>query len=116
MNSNYDFAGLLLVRRRGACSGSLWIARRPSGVAQRVTEMDVNIYRGSANTSIANYDEIPFDRHIKVAYDYRDYFSAFKMLHCSSIRSCSTNWPARELWIRSIRITALGAALGLHWN
>lgn len=50
------------------------------GVVQHVTEMDVNIYSGSANTSIANYDEIPLDRHIKVAYHYRDYFNAFKQL------------------------------------
>ncbi len=50
------------------------------GVQQHVTEMDVNIYSGSANTSIANYDEIPLDRHIKVAYHYRDYFNAFKQL------------------------------------
>ena len=50
------------------------------GVVQHVTEMDVNIYSGSANTSIANYDEIPFDRHVKVAYHYRDYFHAFKQL------------------------------------
>src|ERR1041385_8018597 len=42
--------------------------------------MDVNIYSGSANTSIANYDEIPLDRHIKVAYHYRDYFNALKQL------------------------------------
>jgi len=42
--------------------------------------MDVNIYRGSANTSIENYDEILFDRHIKLAYDYRDYFNAFRQL------------------------------------
>jgi endo-1,4-beta-xylanase len=50
------------------------------GVTQHVTEMDVNIYSGSANTSIANYDEIPLDRHIKVAYHYRDYFNALKQL------------------------------------
>ena len=50
------------------------------GVQQHVTEMDVNIYSGSANTSIANYDEIPLDRHIKVAYHYHDYFNAFKQL------------------------------------
>src|SRR5262249_7770165 len=50
------------------------------GVLQHVTEFDVNIYSGSANTSIANYDEIPFDRHVKVAYHYRDYFEAFKKL------------------------------------
>jgi endo-1,4-beta-xylanase len=50
------------------------------GVQQHVTEMDVNIYSGSANTSIANYDEIPLDRHVSVAYHYRDYFEAFKKL------------------------------------
>lgn len=50
------------------------------GVLQHVTEMDVNIYSGSANTSIANYDEIPLDRHVRVAYHYRDYFEAFKKL------------------------------------
>jgi uncharacterized repeat protein (TIGR01451 family) len=50
------------------------------GVYQQVTELDVNIYSGSANTSIANYDEIPLDRHIRVAYHYRDYFVAFKQL------------------------------------
>jgi uncharacterized repeat protein (TIGR01451 family) len=50
------------------------------GVLQHVTEFDVNIYSGSANTSIANYDEIPLDRHVKVAYQYRDYFEAFKKL------------------------------------
>jgi endo-1,4-beta-xylanase len=50
------------------------------GVLQHVTEMDVNIYSGSANTSIANYDEIPLDRHVSVAYHYRDYFEAFKKL------------------------------------
>jgi endo-1,4-beta-xylanase len=50
------------------------------GVQQHVTEMDVNIYSGSANTSIANYDEIPLDRHVRVAYHYRDYFEAFKKL------------------------------------
>ncbi len=50
------------------------------GVLQHVTEFDVNIYSGSANTPIANYDEIPLDRHVKVAYHYRDYFEAFKKL------------------------------------
>jgi endo-1,4-beta-xylanase len=50
------------------------------GVQQHVTEMDVNIYSGSANTSIPNYDEIPLDRHVSVAYHYRDYFDAFKRL------------------------------------
>jgi len=50
------------------------------GVLQHVTEMDVNIYSGSANTSIPNYDEIPPDRHVRVAYHYRDYFEAFKKL------------------------------------
>ncbi|HEU0184482.1 MAG TPA: endo-1,4-beta-xylanase, partial [Blastocatellia bacterium] len=50
------------------------------GVLQHVTEMDVNIYSGSANTSIPNYDEIPLDRHVRVAYHYRDYFEAFKKL------------------------------------
>jgi endo-1,4-beta-xylanase len=50
------------------------------GVLQHVTEMDVNIYSGSANTSIPNYDEIPLDRHIRVAYHYRDYFEALKKL------------------------------------
>jgi endo-1,4-beta-xylanase len=50
------------------------------GVLQHVTEFDVNIYSGSANTSIPNYDEIPPDRHVRVAYHYRDYFEAFKKL------------------------------------
>jgi len=50
------------------------------GVLQHVTEMDVNIYSGSANTSIPNYDEIPFDRHVRVGYHYRDYFEALKKL------------------------------------
>jgi hypothetical protein len=50
------------------------------GVLQHVTEMDVNIYSGSANTSIPNYDEIPLDRHVRVGYHYRDYFEAFKKL------------------------------------
>jgi endo-1,4-beta-xylanase len=50
------------------------------GVLQHVTEMDVNIYSGSANTSIPNYDEIPLDRHVRVAYHYRDYFEALKKL------------------------------------
>jgi endo-1,4-beta-xylanase len=50
------------------------------GVLQHVTEMDVNIYSGSANTSIPNYDEIPVDRHVRVGYHYRDYFEAFKKL------------------------------------
>jgi endo-1,4-beta-xylanase len=59
------------------------------GVQQHVTEMDVNIYSGSANTSIANYDEIPFGRHVKVAYHYRDYFNAFKQLK-GKITSVST--------------------------
>src|SRR5262245_1443549 len=50
------------------------------GVVQQVTEFDVNIYSGSANTPFANYDEIPLDRHVRVAYQYRDYFEAFKKL------------------------------------
>jgi len=50
------------------------------GVLQHVTEFDVNIYSGSANTSIPNYDEIPLDRHVRVGYHYRDYFEAFKKL------------------------------------
>src|SRR5262249_9862507 len=50
------------------------------GVVQQVTEFDVNIYSGSANTSFANYDEIPLDRHVSVAYQYRNYFEAFKKL------------------------------------
>ena len=50
------------------------------GVLQHVTEFDVNIYSGSANTLIPNYDEIPLDRHVRVGYHYRDYFEAFKKL------------------------------------
>jgi endo-1,4-beta-xylanase len=59
------------------------------GVQQHVTEMDVNIYSGSANTSIANYDEIPLDRHVKVAYHYRDYFNALRQLK-GKVTSVST--------------------------
>lgn len=50
------------------------------GVQQHVTEMDVNIYSGSASAPIANYSDIPLDRHISVAYHYRDYFEALKSL------------------------------------
>lgn len=59
------------------------------GVVQHVTEMDVNIYSGSANTSIANYDEIPLDRHIKVAYHYRDYFNALRQQLKGKVSSVS---------------------------
>ena len=50
------------------------------GLTQHVTEMDENIYTGSNNTSIANYDEIPPDRFVKQGYQYRDYFNAYKQL------------------------------------
>ncbi len=50
------------------------------GVDQQITEMDISIYTGSNNTSIANYDEIPADRFVKQGYEYRDYFQAFRKL------------------------------------
>ena len=50
------------------------------GVTQHITEMDENIYTGSNNTSIANYDEIPQDRFVKEGYQYRDYFNAYRQL------------------------------------
>jgi endo-1,4-beta-xylanase len=48
------------------------------GVTQHVTEMDVSIYTGSNNTSIANYDEIPAERFLRLARHYRDYFEVFR--------------------------------------
>jgi len=48
------------------------------GVTQHVTEMDVSIYTGSNNASIANYDEIPVERFFRQAFHYRDYFEVFR--------------------------------------
>jgi endo-1,4-beta-xylanase len=48
------------------------------GLVQHVTEMDVSIYSGSANTPIPNYDEIPAERFLRQARHYRDFFRVFK--------------------------------------
>ena len=48
------------------------------GLVQHVTEMDVSVYAGSANTPIPNYDEIPAERFLRQARHYRDFFRVFK--------------------------------------
>lgn len=71
------------------------------GLTQHVTEMDVSIYSGSANTPIANYDEIPPERFLLQARHYRDFFRVFKA-HSAQLTSV-TLWGLADdvTWLTS---------------
>ena len=70
-------------------------------LTQHVTEMDVSIYSGSANTPIANYDEIPPERFLLQARHYRDFFRVFRA-HSEQLTSV-TLWGLADdvTWLNS---------------
>jgi endo-1,4-beta-xylanase len=71
------------------------------GVESSITELDVSIYSGSFNTSVADYTNIPAARFLLQGYRYMTFFQAFKQLQ-GKIKSV-TFWGKadNQTWLTS---------------